>query len=257
MIFQNYSYLLHQEYRLYLFNTIIKLDSNNYSRFLAIHRQLSTSLCDLLRLKLATSSKIYDKATAPIYIIGNDFVDSRCCQTALPTDFSQSIFSGNFCLDRHLILCIHLFIFVHSKQSCPGGIPIPVGFTYPHVQSDFNIMSITNEDDLLLLKSSLVKNLGKTFRCSITPPETNRGLTSWLNQLFPIHGSHTLQNQLMRSLESNDSMFEHFCLRKLWLVTNKSSSLIWRDLAKDSYIEKSPLLYQRSLFKDEFFCRNR
>ena len=57
----------------------------------------------------------------------------------------------------------------------------------------------------------------------------------------------------MRSLESNDSMFRHFCLRKLWLVTNKSSSLIWRDLAKDSYIEKSPLLYQRSLFKDEFF----
>ena len=85
------------------------------------------------------------------------------------------------------------------------------------------------------------------------PLRDNRGLSSWLNQLFPIHGSHTLQNQLMRSLESNDSMFRHFCLRKLWLVTNKSSSLIWRDLAKDSYTEKSPLLRQRSLFKDEFF----
>ena len=169
--FQNYSYLLHQEYRLYLFNTIIrKLDSNNYSHFLAIHRQLSTSLCDWLRLKLATSSKIYDKATAPIYIIGNDFVDSGCCQTALPTDFSQSIFSGNFCLDPSSHTLHTPFYFRPFQTILSGGIPIPVGFTYPHVQSDFNIMSITNEDDLLLLKSSLVKNLGKTFRCSITPP---------------------------------------------------------------------------------------
>ena len=121
--FQNYSYLLHQEYRLYLFNTIIrKLDSNNYSHFLAIHRQLSTSLCDLLRLKLATSSKIYDKATAPIYIIGNDFVDSGCCQTALPTDFSQSIFSGNFCLDPSSYFA-YTFYFVHSKQSCQEVFP--------------------------------------------------------------------------------------------------------------------------------------
>ena len=92
-----YSFLRHQECRLSLFkDTIRMLDAKNYTTLISTHRQLAQPYVIFYGSSLLSFMKYNDEF---MLVIGNDFVDSGCCPLALRTDYSQSIFKGNFCLD--------------------------------------------------------------------------------------------------------------------------------------------------------------
>jgi len=124
---------------------IVNTEHSSFKKKIKLFRQISTTLSDVLRLKLSIDCI---KNLNSTQVIGDDFINSGCCLKAFPSQFKYSIFKNNICLDPASHTLHTPYYFRPFQSIISGGLPIPVGFEYPHVKTNFPIKTIDNKNEL-------------------------------------------------------------------------------------------------------------